>query len=60
MGDRYDVLIVGASFAGLTLVHHLPRHLRVLVVDAKPLAGASVESTGLITTKTYEEFKTFF
>ncbi|MEK7108481.1 MAG: NAD(P)/FAD-dependent oxidoreductase [Patescibacteria group bacterium] len=60
MSERYDVLIVGASFAGLTLAHHLPKHLRVLVVDAKPSAGASVESTGLITTKTYEEFKTFF
>ncbi len=56
----YDVVIVGASFAGLTLAHHLPRTLRVLVVDAKPAAGATVESTGLITSKTREEFRTFF
>jgi len=58
--DQYDVVIVGASFAGLTLAHHLPGHLRVLVVDAKPAAGSSVESTGLITSKTYDLFKTFF
>jgi len=58
--EHYDVVIVGASFAGLTLAHHLPNQLRVLVVDAKPAAGSTVESTGLITTKTYQLFKTFF
>ncbi len=58
--QHYDVVIVGASFAGLTLARHLPASLRVLVVDAKPAAGSSVESTGLITTKTYESYKTFF
>jgi len=57
---EFDVVIVGASFAGLTLAYHLPHSLRVLVVDVKPEAGSSVESTGLITTKTYNEFKTFF
>ncbi len=58
--DSFDVIIVGASFAGLTAAHHLPASLRVLVVDAKPSAGASVESTGLITTRTRDEFLTFF
>lgn len=58
--DIFDVVIVGASFSGLTLAHHLPKHLRVLVVDAKPSAGSSVESTGLITSKTREEFTSFF
>lgn len=57
--DSYDVVIVGASFSGLTLAHHLPRNLKVLVVDAKPAAGSTVESTGLITTKTYNEFASF-
>ena len=57
---NYDVIIVGASFAGLTLARHLPEHVRVLVVDAKPAAGSSVESTGLITSKTYDAYKTFF
>ncbi|MFZ2804373.1 MAG: FAD-dependent monooxygenase [Patescibacteria group bacterium] len=54
-----DVVIVGASFSGLALAHHLPQNLRVLVVDAKPSAGATVESTGLITTKTRQEFLSF-
>lgn len=58
--NQYDVVIVGASFAGLTLARHLPETVSVLVVDAKPAAGSSVESTGLITTKTYEAYKTFF
>ncbi len=58
--DSFDVVIIGASFSGLTLAHHLPKSLRVLIVDAKPAAGSTVESTGLITTKTYEEFASFF
>ncbi len=56
----YDVVIVGASFSGLTLAHHLSANRKILILDAKPFAGSTVESTGLITTKTYEEFKTFF
>lgn len=56
----FDVIIVGASFSGLTSAHHLPNTLRVLIVDAKPTAGATVESTGLITVKTREEFRSFF
>lgn len=56
----YDVVIVGASFSGLTLAHHLPAALNVLIIDAKPEAGSTVESTGLITTKTYEAIKQFF
>ena len=58
--ENFDVLIVGASFSGLTLAHHLPRHLRVLIVDSKPSAGSTVESTGLITEKTRAEFLSFF
>ncbi|MDF1497683.1 MAG: NAD(P)/FAD-dependent oxidoreductase [Patescibacteria group bacterium] len=58
--QKFDVVIVGASFSGLTLAHHLPKELSVLVVDQKPKAGSIVESTGLITSKTYNEFKTFF
>lgn len=55
----YDVAIIGASFSGLTLAHHLPKELKVLVIDAKPEAGATVESTGLITSKTRTEFASF-
>lgn len=56
---QYDVVIVGASFSGLTLAHHLPKDLKVLIVDAKPEAGSTVESTGLITSKTRTEFSSF-
>lgn len=58
--QKYDVVIIGASFSGLSLAHHLPTNLSVLVVDAKPEAGSTVESTGLITSKTREEFQSFF
>jgi len=60
MQDQYDVVIVGASFAGLSLAHHLPSTLRVLVIDVKPAPGSSVESTGLITEHTRQEFLSFF
>lgn len=60
MIPQYDVIIVGASFAGLTLAHHLPSELSVLVLEAKPTAGATVESTGLITVKTRSQFASFF
>lgn len=60
MTSNYDIIIVGASFSGLTLAHHLPKNLNILVVDSKPQAGATVESTGLITEHTRSEFRTFF
>ncbi len=52
MSAQYDVIIVGASFAGLTLAHHLPKHLRVLVIDRKTALNSAIESTGLITEAT--------
>ena len=58
--EHFDVVIVGGSFSGLSLAHHLPRDYKVLVVDAKPSAGATVESTGLITEHTRSEFLSFF
>jgi len=58
--EHFDVVIVGGSFSGLTLAHHLPKHYKVLVVEAKPTAGATVESTGLITEHTRQEFLSFF
>lgn len=60
MLPRYDVVIIGASFSGLSLAHHLPKTLRVLIVDTKPSAGSSVESTGLITSNTRVELQSFF
>lgn len=55
----YDVVIIGASFAGLTLAHHLPKEMRVLILDMKQSLDQYVESTGLITEKTYTMLKEF-
>lgn len=60
MDSQYDVVIIGASFAGLTLAKHLPESLRVLLVDSKPSIGSTVESTGLITVETRKLFSSFF
>ncbi len=58
--DSYDIVIIGASFSGLTLAHHLAKSLSVLVIEAKPTVGSSVESTGLITERTRQLFASFF
>jgi digeranylgeranylglycerophospholipid reductase len=60
VNSNYDIIICGASFAGLTLAKHLPSHLSVLIIDRKPAIGSSVESTGLITEHTREIFARFF
>lgn len=60
MSFDYDVIVVGGSFAGLSFAHHLPDKYSILLLDAKPTIGSSVESTGLITSKTRDEFQTFF
>lgn len=60
MHAEYDVVIIGASFAGLTLARHLPNTLKVLLVESKPSIGSSVESTGLITVETRKLFSSFF
>jgi len=54
-----DVIIIGASFSGLTLAHHLPGNLDVVVIDRKTRLNDGVESTGLITTATHNELKSF-
>lgn len=55
----FDVVIIGASFAGLTLAHHLPKEMKVLILDMKHNLDQYVESTGLITVKTVELLRTF-
>lgn len=55
----YDIVIVGASFAGITLAYHLPKNLKILIIDKKHKANAGVESTGLITQATYSLLKDF-
>ena len=59
MKKNYDVIIIGASFSGLTLAHHLPKDLNVLILDKKKNLDSFVETTGLITEVTYQLFKDF-
>ena len=56
---NYDVVIIGASFSGLTLAHHLPKDLKVLVLDMKKNLDSHIESTGLITQATYDMLADF-
>ena len=56
---KYDVIIVGASFAGLTLAHHLPPGLKVLILEQKRQLNTGFESTGLITSVTRDLLKGF-
>lgn len=57
---HYDIIIVGANFAGLTLAHHLPKNLRVLILDKKKHLDSCIESTGLITQQTKNLIGDFF
>jgi flavin-dependent dehydrogenase len=50
---------VGASFAGLTLAHHLPKNYRILILDKKRSLDSAIETTGLITNPTKDEFSNF-
>lgn len=56
---HYDLIIIGASFAGLAMAHHIPPDLKVLVLDRKSSLDQGVESTGLITEKTRQLFASF-
>lgn len=56
---NYDIVIIGASFSGLTLAHHLPSHLKILIIDRKKTLDYFIESTGLITQATHDLFANF-
>jgi geranylgeranyl reductase len=49
---KYDVIIVGAGFAGLSLALRLPRELKVLVLEKKQRINAAAATTGLVTVTT--------
>jgi flavin-dependent dehydrogenase len=59
---EFDIVVIGASFAGMSFVRNLPENsnLKVLVIDAKISAGVTVESTGLITEHTRQLLAAFF
>ncbi len=53
----YDLVIVGASFAGLTAARTAAiRGLKVAVLEAKPSAGHSVKTAGILFNEAAEEF----
>ncbi len=57
--ETTDILIIGASFSGLTLGHHLPPSLQAVILDRKTLLNTAIESTGLITQHTKDLLKSF-
>jgi digeranylgeranylglycerophospholipid reductase len=55
-GDSCDLLIVGASFAGLVAARTAAmRGLSVVVLEAKDDAGARVATTGILVKEAAEE-----
>lgn len=55
-GSKFDLVIVGASFAGLTCARAAAlRGLSVLVVEAKKEPGARVHTTGILVKEAAEE-----
>lgn len=53
----YDLIIVGAGFAGLSLAHRLPQNFRILLLDEKKKIDTPVKSTGLIRPRTRALFE---
>lgn len=57
MVQRFDLAIVGGSFAGLACARSAAlRGLKVAVLDAKPEPGARVRTTGIIVKEASDEF----
>ncbi|MEZ5775191.1 MAG: NAD(P)/FAD-dependent oxidoreductase [Hyphomicrobiaceae bacterium] len=55
-GASHDLVIVGASFAGLVAARTAAmRGLKVVVLEAKPSAGARVATTGILVKEAAEE-----
>jgi len=55
----YDIAIIGANFAGLTLAFHLPSYLKIAIIERKPKDAKFVESTALITKCTEKLLRKF-
>ncbi|HUT21785.1 MAG TPA: FAD-dependent monooxygenase [Candidatus Bipolaricaulota bacterium] len=54
-----DIIIIGASFAGLSLAHHLPEDYKILIIERKASLRSNFESTGLITQATRDHLAGF-
>lgn len=56
MNDRYDIVIIGAGFAGLVCARvAAERGLRVAVVEKKPEPGVRLHTTGIIVKEAADE-----
>lgn len=57
MANKFDLVIVGASFAGLSCARTAAlRGLSVAVIDAKPEPGARVRTTGILVKEVTDAF----
>jgi flavin-dependent dehydrogenase len=57
MIQRYDLIVIGGSFAGLACARTAAlRGLKVAVVDSKPEPGARVRTTGIIVKEASDDF----
>src|SRR4029077_5889747 len=57
MVQRYDLVIVGGSFAGLACARTAAlRGLKVAVIDGKPEPGARVRTTGIVVKEASDDF----
>src|SRR5262249_16155468 len=57
MVQKFDLLIVGGSFAGLACARSAAlRGLKVAVLDSKPEPGARVRTTGIVVKEASDEF----
>lgn len=56
MNDRYDLVIIGAGFAGLVCARvAAARGLKVAVVEKKPEPGVQLHTTGIVVKEAAEE-----
>jgi len=57
MVQRYDLIIVGGSFAGLACARTAAlKGLKVAVIDGKPEPGARVRTTGIVVKEASDDF----
>lgn len=57
MIQRFDLIVVGGSFAGLACARTAAlRGLKVAVIDAKPEPGARVRTTGIVVKEASDDF----
>ena len=57
MSNSYDIIVIGAGFAGLACARRaVQRGLSVLVLDRKSEPGRHVHTTGILVQEAWEEW----